>query len=65
MQKTRATFQINNAKLYVPVPVALSIYDETKFLENVKQEHKRKIYWNRYRSGIPTQLNNNNFRLFD
>ena len=30
-EKTRATFEINNAKLYVPV-VTLSINDNIKFL---------------------------------
>ena len=32
-QTTGATFQINNAKLYVPA-VALSINDNIRFLEN-------------------------------
>ena len=36
-----ATFQINNAKLYVPV-VALSIKDNIKFLEN-KRDLKEKF----------------------
>ena len=31
-----ATFQINNAKLYVPV-VTLPINDNIKFLENIQQ----------------------------
>ena len=35
IQKTGATFQINNAKIYVPV-VPLSINDNIKFLENIK-----------------------------
>ena len=35
-QTTGATFQINNAKLYVPV-VTLSINENVKFLENIKQ----------------------------
>ena len=35
-QTTEATLQINNAKLYVPV-VTLSINDNIKFLENIKQ----------------------------
>ena len=39
---TGAIFQINNTKLYVPV-VSLSINDNTKFLEHVKQEFKRTI----------------------
>ena len=36
------TFQINNAKLYVPV-VTLSINDNIKFLKNIKQGFKRTI----------------------
>ena len=36
---TGATFQINNAKLYVPV-VTLPINDNIKFLENTKQGFK-------------------------
>ena len=36
IQTTGATFQINNAKLYVPV-VTLSKNDNIKFLENIKQ----------------------------
>ena len=35
-KQTEATLQINNAKLYVPV-VTLSINDNIKFLENIKQ----------------------------
>ena len=34
-QTTAATFQINNAKLYVPV-VTLSVHNNIKFLENIK-----------------------------
>ena len=37
-----ATFQINNDKLYAPV-VTLSINDNIKFLENIKQGFKRII----------------------
>ena len=51
---TGATFQINNAKLYVPV-APLSISDYTKFLENIKQRFKRTISWNKYRLKITTQ----------
>ena len=58
-QTTGATFQINNAKLYVPV-VILSVNDNIKFLENIKQGFKRTIYWNKYRSEITTQTKNNN-----
>ena len=52
-------FQINNAKLYVPV-VTLSIYDNIKFFENIKQGFKRAVSWNKYRSEITTQPKNNN-----
>ena len=56
---TSATFQINNTKLYGPV-VILSINDNIKILENVKQEFKRTISWNKYRSEIKIQEKNNN-----
>ena len=54
-----AKFQINKGKLYVPV-VTLSINDNIKFLENIKQGFKRTISWNKYRSEMKTQPNNNN-----
>ena len=57
-ETTGATFQINNAKLYVPA-VTLSINDNIKFLENIKQGFKRTISWNKYRSEITTQPRNN------
>ena len=41
-ETTGATFQTNNAKLYVPV-VTLSINNNIKFLENMKQGFKRII----------------------
>ena len=56
---TSATFQINNAKVYVPV-VTLPINDNIKFLENIKQGFKRTIFWNKYRSEITTQPKSNN-----
>ena len=52
-QTAEATFQINNAKLYVPV-VTLSMNDNIKFLENMKQGFKKTISWNKYRSEITT-----------
>ena len=52
-QTTSATFQINNVKLSVP-GVTLSINDNVKFLENIKQGFKRTISWNKYRSEIRT-----------
>ena len=51
---TGATFQVSNSKLYVPV-VTLSINDNIKFSENIKEECKRKISWNKYRFEITTQ----------
>ena len=59
METTGATFQINNAKHYVPV-VTLSINDNIKFLSNAKQWFKGTISWNKYRSEITTQTKNNN-----
>ena len=54
IQTTGATFRISNASLYVLV-VILSISDNIKFLENVKQGFKRTISENKYRSEIITQ----------
>ena len=51
---TEATFQINNAKLYVPV-VSLSINDNIKLLENLKQRFKTPVSWNKYRSRVTSQ----------
>ena len=59
IQITGATFQIYNFKLYVPV-VTLPINDNIKFLENIKQDFKRTIYWNKYRSEITTEPKDNN-----
>ena len=56
---TSATFKINNVKLYAQI-VTLSINDNIKFLENIKQRFKRTITWNNYRSEITTQTNKNN-----
>ena len=45
IQTTGAIFQIINAKLYVPV-VTLSISDNIKFSDNIKQVFNRTISWN-------------------
>ena len=58
-QKARATLQISNTKLYVPL-VTLSINDNIKFLQNIKQGFKRTISCKKYRSEITTQSKNNN-----
>ena len=55
---TRAAFQINNARSNVP-DVTLSINDNIKFLENIKQGFKRATSWNKYRSKITTQPKTN------
>ena len=57
IQKTGATSQINNAKLYVPV-FTLSRNDNIKFLEKIEQGFKRPISWNKFRSEITTQIKN-------
>ena len=58
IQTTGATFQIDNAKFYVPV-ATFPINDNIKLLENIKQGFKRPISWNKYRSEITTQTKNN------
>ena len=51
---TSLNFAITSTKLYVPV-FTLSINDNIKFLENIKQRFRRTISWNKYRSEITTQ----------
>lgn len=58
-ETTSASLQINNARLYIPV-VTLSINDIIKFLKTIKQTFKRKLSWNKNRSEITTQPQNNN-----
>ena len=62
-ETTAATFQINNAKLYVPI-LNFSINDNIKFLKNIKQGFKTTISWNKYRSEITTQTKKSNLGLF-
>ena len=38
----------------------MSIHDNIKLLENIKQGFKRAISWNKYKSQITTQPKNNN-----
>ena len=52
---TSTNFSINNTKLCVPV-VTLSIDDNIKFLENIKQGFTQKLSWNKYIFEITTQL---------
>ena len=44
-QITGATFQINNAKFYVPV--ATLSRNDIKLLENISQGFKRTSFWNK------------------
>ena len=53
------TFQITDTKLYVPV-VTLSREYDTKLLEQLKSGFKRTIKWNKYRSQMTVQPQNNN-----
>ena len=52
-------FQIKDPKLYVPV-VTLSKENDTKLLEKLKTGFKRTIKWNKYRSQMTVQPQNNN-----
>ena len=54
-----ALFQITDTKLYVPV-VILSKENDTKLLEQLKSGFKRTIKWNKYRSQMTIQPQNNN-----
>ena len=56
---TGATFTIASTKFYVPV-VTLSINDNIKFLESIKQEFKRTISLNKYRSETIVQPKGSN-----
>ena len=59
---TGVSFMITSTTLYVPV-VTLSIKNNIKFLENLKQEFKITISWKKYRSEMPTQTKNNNLNI--
>ena len=53
------TFEITNTKLYVPV-VTLSKENDIKLLEQLKTGFKRTIKWNKYKSQMTIQPQNNN-----
>ena len=53
------SFKITNTKLYVPV-VTLSKKDDIKLVEQLKSGWKRTIKWNKYRSQMIVQPQNNN-----
>ena len=54
-----ATFQITDTKLYVPV-ATLAKENDTKLLEQLKSGFERTIKWNKYRSQMTIQPQNNN-----
>ena len=54
-----AIFQITDIKLYVPV-IRLSKENDIKLLEQPKSGFKRTIKWNKYRSQMTIQPQNNN-----
>ena len=56
---TGLEFQITDTKLYVPV-VTLSKENDIKLLEQLKSGFKRTIKWNKYRSQMTVQPQNNN-----
>ena len=56
---TGLEFQIKDTKLYLPV-VTLSKENDIKLLEQLKSGFKRTIKWNKYRSQMTIQNNNNN-----
>ena len=43
IQTTRTTFQINNAKRYIPL-VILYFKDNVKFLENINKDLKKQFF---------------------
>ena len=54
-----ATFKIKDTKPYVPV-VTLSKENDTKLSEQLKTGFKRTMKWNKYRSQMTIQPQNNN-----
>ena len=54
-----ATFKITDVKLYVPV-VTLSTESDETLLEQLRAGFKRIIKWNKYRSEMTDQAQNNN-----
>ena len=54
-----ATLKITDTKLYIPV-VTLSKENDVKPLEQLKSRFKRTVKWNKYRSKMTVQPQNNN-----
>ena len=58
------TFKITNTKSYVPI-VTLSIKDNVKLTEQLNEEFKWPVYWNKYKTKIESKkLDNNNLTRF-
>ena len=60
---TNATFKITNTKLYVSV-VTLSTENDKNLLEQIRTGFKRTVKWNKYRSEMTNQTQNNNLNCF-
>ena len=56
---TNVTFKITDTKLYAPV-VTLSTENDKTFLEQLRTGFKRTIKWNKYKSEMTNQTQNNN-----
>ena len=56
---TNAIFKITDTKLYIPV-VTLSTENDKRLLEQLRVGFKRTIKWNKYRSEMTNQAQNNN-----
>ena len=59
LTSVKLIFQIKDTQLYVPV-VTLSKENDIKLLEQLKSGFKRAIKWNKYRSQMTIQTQNNN-----
>ena len=56
---TGSEFQITDTKLHIPV-VTLSKENDKKLLEQLKSGFKGTVKWNKYKSKMTVQSNNNN-----
>ena len=56
---TGATFKITDCKLYIPI-VTLSAENDNKLLEQLKTGFKRTVKWNKDRSEMSNETENNN-----
>ena len=53
-----STFEVTDAKLYVPV-VTLSIEDNAKLTKLLNEGFKRSVYWNKYKVTLNKTYNQN------